>query len=431
MERNGALYFVWSGWEGTTNVQQNLYIAPMSNPYTISGERALISSPTNAWERVGRPYVNEGPEILRRNGKTFIVYSASGSWTDDYCLGMLTSSDTTNPMLAGSWTKSAGCVFSKAATAYGPGHNTFTRSADGLEDWHVYHANEVSRSGYSGRSLRAQRINWNADGSPNFGTPAALTAPLAVPSGEALGGVRYEAEKATVNNATVRTAAGGASNGQVVGNIDYADSWVEYPRVYAPTAGTYPVTVRFANGTLGTSTHNVSVNGVATSISYPATGWDNWTSATLNLNLKAGDNVVRFTKGSAYAELDYLDTNRYEAENAVLNRASVRHATSAASSSRVVGKIDYADSWVEFRDVKVPSAGVYQLRVRFANGSSGTSTYNLSVNGGSSTPLSLAAAGWDNWQTTTITLSLNAGANTLRFTKGTNFAELDCIELYK
>jgi hypothetical protein len=255
---------------------------------------------------------------------------------------------------------------------------------------------------------------------------------LTAPSGEPLGSNRYEAEYAGINHATARSAVGGASNGQVVGAIDYADSWVEYQKVWAPSAGTYPLTVRYANGTGASSTHDVSVNGgAATALTYPATGWDTWTSVTFPATLKAGDNTVRFTKGSSYAELDYLELNHYEAENAVLNRAGVRFAAGGASSERVVGKIDYADSWVEFRDVTVPSAGVYQLRVRFANGSSGTSTYNLSVNGGSSTPLSLAAAGWDNWQTTTITLSLNAGANTLRFTKGTNFAELDCIELYK
>jgi GH43 family beta-xylosidase len=433
LDLDGALYFIWSGWEGTANLQQNLYIAPMSNPYTISGERALISSPTNAWERRGgRPYINEAPEILRRNGRIFLMYSASGSWSDDYCLALLTAWETSNPMLATSWTKSSGCVVSKAATAYGPGHNSFTRSPDGLEDWLVYHANEISGSGYNGRSIRAQRFTWNADGRPNFGPPAATTTPLAVPSGEALGGVRYEAEHATINNAVVRNAAGGASNGQVVGYIDYPDSWVQHQRVWAPSAGTYAMTARFANGTSGTSTHAVSVNGgAAGGISYPVTGWDNWTSATINLSLQAGDNVVRFSKGIGYAELDYLETNRYEAENAVLNRASVRFAAGGASSERVVGKIDFADSWVEFRGVTVPSAGVYQLRVRFANGSGATSTHVLSVNGGAGSPLSYANTGWDQWTTTTISLSLNAGANTIRFTKGANYAELDCIELYK
>ncbi len=404
----------------------------MSNPYTLSGERVLISSPTNSWERIGRPYVNEGPQALLRNGKVFIVYSASGSWTDDYCLGMLTASATSNLLLASSWTKSPGCVFSKRDTAYGPGHNNFIQSPDGTEDWLIYHANPVSGGGWSGRNIRVQRFTWKADGSPNFGTPVATYTPLTVPSGEPLGSNRYEAEHAGINHATARSAVGGASNGQVVGAIDYADSWVEYQKVWAPSAGTYPLTVRYANGTGASSTHDVSVNGgAATALTYPATGWDTWTSVTFPATLKAGDNTVRFTKGSSYAELDYLELNHYEAENAVLNRASVRFAGGGATGERAVGGMDYADSWVEFRNVTVPSAGAYTVRVRFANGSAGTSTHTLSVNGGASTAVSYANLGWDKWTTTTVTVSLNAGANTLRFTKGANFAELDSIELHK
>ena len=432
LQVGSSLYYLWSGWEGTRDGQQNLYIAPMSNPYTISGERVLLSAPTNSWERIGRPYVNEGPQPLLRNGKVFVVYSASGSWTDDYCLGMLTASATSNLLLASSWTKSPGCVFSKRDTAYGPGHNSFTQSADGTEDWLVYHANPVSGGGWEGRNLRAQRFTWNTDGSPNFGTPVATYTALTVPAGEPLGSNRYEAEYAVINRATARSAVGGASNGQVVGSIDYSDSWVEYQKLWAPSAGTYPVTVRYANGTGADSTHSVSVNGGATTaLTYPATGWDTWTSVTFPATLKAGDNTVRFTKGTSYAELDYVELNHYEAENAVLNRASVRFAVGGATGERVVGGMDYADSWVEFRKVTVPSAGVYTVRVRFANGSAGTSTHNLSVNGGASTAVSYPITGWDKWTATTVNVSLNAGANTLRFTKGTNFAELDSIEISK
>src|SRR5438445_1071731 len=48
-------YFVWSGWPGKMNGQQNLYIAPMRDPLTISGERVLLSSPDQKWERVAMP----------------------------------------------------------------------------------------------------------------------------------------------------------------------------------------------------------------------------------------------------------------------------------------------------------------------------------------------------------------------------------------
>jgi len=63
---NAQRWFVWSGWAGDTNVEQNLYIARMSSPTTITGGRSIISQPREGWERVvGNPFINEGPEAIR------------------------------------------------------------------------------------------------------------------------------------------------------------------------------------------------------------------------------------------------------------------------------------------------------------------------------------------------------------------------------
>ncbi|MFD6961043.1 family 43 glycosylhydrolase, partial [Streptomyces venezuelae] len=48
----GQRWFVWSGWAGDTNVEQNLYIARMSGPTTPTGARYVISQPRESWERV-------------------------------------------------------------------------------------------------------------------------------------------------------------------------------------------------------------------------------------------------------------------------------------------------------------------------------------------------------------------------------------------
>jgi GH43 family beta-xylosidase len=65
----------------------------MKNLWTIDGNRVLISSPGYDWETVGDlnnpndvPHVNvnEGPVALIHNKKLFIIYSASGCWTDAY-----------------------------------------------------------------------------------------------------------------------------------------------------------------------------------------------------------------------------------------------------------------------------------------------------------------------------------------------------------
>lgn len=167
-KQDGTLYFVWSGWEGKANGQQNLYIAPMSNPYTLSGKRVKISEPTYAWERTGMP-VNEGPQPIRRNGKYFIVYSASGSWTDDYCLGLISNKDgdLLNPA---SWVKSPEPVFSKTPSAYGPGHHCMVEGPNG-QCWNIYHANSTSGTGWNGRTIRAQKFTWNDKDFPHFGNP--------------------------------------------------------------------------------------------------------------------------------------------------------------------------------------------------------------------------------------------------------------------
>ncbi|GAA3779531.1 family 43 glycosylhydrolase [Streptomyces phyllanthi] len=186
MEVGGKLYMLGSGDAAPTTGTQNLTIAPMSNPYTVSGPLTNISQPTLSWERSGGN-VNEGAEVLQRNGKTFIVYSASGCWTPDYKLGQLelTGSD---PLLASSWTKKSTPVFQRndAAGVYGPGHNGFFTSPDGTENWIVYHArNDTSTNGCdNNRTTRAQKFTWNADGTPNFGTPVALGTTLAGPAGE-------------------------------------------------------------------------------------------------------------------------------------------------------------------------------------------------------------------------------------------------------
>ena len=181
LEYNDRLYFIWSGWEGKVNVQQNLYIAPMSNPWTISGDRVLISEPEYEWEKVGRPLVNEGPEILKKNDKIHIIYSASGSWTDDYCLGQLTF--TGGDILSrASWIKKPEPVFSKTETVFGPGHASFVKSPDGREDWIVYHAAKYKGGGWD-RDVRMQKFGWNNDDSPNFGAPVSAGVLLEVPSG--------------------------------------------------------------------------------------------------------------------------------------------------------------------------------------------------------------------------------------------------------
>lgn len=121
-----------------------------------------------------------------------------------------------------------------------------------------------------------------------------------------LNATTYEAENATRVNASLVTHAD-ATNGSKVGNINYSNSTVTFT-VGVPAAGTYTMNVRYANGTTGTSAHDVSVNGAsATSISYPRTAdWGRYLWAQKSVSLNAGTNTIRFSYTGTYAELDAI-----------------------------------------------------------------------------------------------------------------------------
>lgn len=171
LQYKGECYFIWSGWEGDVNVAQNIYIAHMSNPWTIDSERTLLSEPEYRWEKLGgMPTINEGPVALVSNDTVHIIYSGSGSWSDFYCLGKLTFDGTGDILDAASWKKSDEAIFEKTSDVFGPGHCSFTTAADG-STWIVYHANLVSGSGWSGRSVWTQKVEWNGDDIV-LGTPA-------------------------------------------------------------------------------------------------------------------------------------------------------------------------------------------------------------------------------------------------------------------
>lgn len=164
-------YFIWSGWEGDTNGVQNLYIAEMDSPTSISSERVLISTPEYEWEKKGSgnglPTINEGPQILQRDGKLYVVYSAAGSWSNFYCLGLL-SLEGDDPMDPAAWAKTPEPVFQGTDCVLSPGHCSFTTIGD--QDWIVYHVTGFPGGGWNSRYVKMQPFYWNEDG-PLFGKP--------------------------------------------------------------------------------------------------------------------------------------------------------------------------------------------------------------------------------------------------------------------
>jgi GH43 family beta-xylosidase len=182
---NNDLYAVWSGWEknsDTDKTSQHLYIAKMSNPWTISSDRVKISSPVESWETGGPLDLNEGPQFLKHDDDVFIIYSARESWTPEYRLGQLKLIQGANPLLPSSWIKT-GPVFQGDDKVLGTGHASFTTSPDEKEHWIFYHSKVGIEPGWN-RDLRLQQFFWDKRGNPIFGKPIPAGEKIKKPSGE-------------------------------------------------------------------------------------------------------------------------------------------------------------------------------------------------------------------------------------------------------
>ena len=108
---------------------------------------------------------------------------------------------------------------------------------------------------------------------------------------------------------------------------------------------------------------------------------------------------------------------RYEAETATISQGAVAANHAGYSGSGFVDYTNVAGSYLQWT-VNAPSAGPAGLSIRYANGTSANRPMDIAVNG------TVVAAGrafnptadWDTWQTTTLTVPLVAGDNTVRAT---------------
>lgn len=142
-ENRGKQYYVWAEKVGVGRQISNLYIAEMETPNKLKTVQVLLTTPDYDWERVGF-WVNEGPAVIKRNGKIFLTYSASETGAP-YCMGMLTANEDSDLIDPLSWKKERYPVLQSDASLeiYGPGHNSFTVDEEG-NDILVYHARKES-----------------------------------------------------------------------------------------------------------------------------------------------------------------------------------------------------------------------------------------------------------------------------------------------
>lgn len=173
-------YVIWAELSPSSLYMQEIDPAA---PWTGKGKVILLTEPEFGWERDSE-LVNEGPAILKHDGKIFCTFSASGTGPE-YCIGLLYAEETSDLMDPASWTKLSYPVLTSddVPGEYGPGHNSFTVDAAGNPVF-VYHARSEEcyqdQCAYAGRDplydpcrhARVKNVHWSKEGLPILNTRA-------------------------------------------------------------------------------------------------------------------------------------------------------------------------------------------------------------------------------------------------------------------
>ena len=168
-------YVIWADIIG----QSALYMQEIDpgRPWAGTGKVIQLTTPEYGWERDSER-VNEGPAILKHDGRIFCTFSASGTGPE-YCIGLLYADEDSDLMDPDSWTKLSYPILTSEDVPgeYGPGHNSFTVDADGNPVF-VYHARSeecyLDQCEYASsdplydpcRHARVKNVHWSRDGLP-------------------------------------------------------------------------------------------------------------------------------------------------------------------------------------------------------------------------------------------------------------------------
>jgi GH43 family beta-xylosidase len=175
----GVRYLAWAQRQAEdTGSPMDLYIAALRDPATLAGEPVLIGRASQGWEmRDPANLKMQGAAALKRGGRLFLAYSSNA--TDErYAMGFLELKEGADPLARASWARLPGPFLRSdpALGIYGPGHNSFTSSPSGEEDYIVFHARDYEKvAGLPildpNRATYVLRILWDAEGKPVLGGP--------------------------------------------------------------------------------------------------------------------------------------------------------------------------------------------------------------------------------------------------------------------
>ncbi|WP_405174799.1 S-layer homology domain-containing protein [Paenibacillus sp. FSL H8-0261] len=251
---------------------------------------------------------------------------------------------------------------------------------------------------------------------------------------EKLHGTVIEAEaleNIITGNAKIADSSVG-SGGKIVKDMN-KNSTLQFTNVTVPAAGTYLIRISYISGDQRPVYLQVN-DGLDELIDLPKTAsWDTVGTYDVEVSLQEGLNKITFSDHDWYSpDFDRIEvipyTISYEAEspvNDLTGEARVGDSPNASGGQKV-GYLNGGSS-LTFNKIMAPMTGDYRITVAYFSGDP-RSLY-VSANGGAEQYYELPKTpDWDTALTYELTLPLNEGENTIKFSDGNWYApDLDRI----
>ena len=319
---------------------------------------------------------------------------------------------------------------------------TASTSSDGVAGYDIYRNGTLvgtsTSTSYTDTGLSASTsYTYAVAAYASSSTASAESSNLSVAT-TASGVTGYEAESPsnTLSGGAVVASCSACSGGEEVGYIGDGGT-LTFPNVNATTAGSYTMDVQYVDGDAGRSAV-ITVNGTATTVAFTGTdnsNWDTVQTKAITVTLNAGTNTIEFSNASAYApDIDQITLTSgsgtsssatvYEANASAntLSGGAVAQSCSACLDGDDVGYIGDGGT-LTFPNISKTAAGSYTLTIYYVDGDAGRSAV-ITVNGTATTVAFTGTdnSNWDTVQTKAITVTLNAGTNTIEFSNPSAYA---------